>query len=64
MNREGGEEKTCETASAIQVAISQNKVVHEIARLAKYSAIRNWFEEPMVDIVSLFIDDVTVIFNQ
>ena len=51
-------------ASAIQVAISQNKVVHEIARLAKYSAIRNWFEEPMVDIVSLLIDDVTVISNQ
>ena len=40
-----------------------NKVAHEIARLANFSATRDWFEEPMVDIVSLLIDDVTVIAN-
>ena len=40
-----------------------NKVAHEIARLANFFVTRDWFEEPMVDIVSLLIDDVTVISN-
>ena len=30
-----------------------NKVAHELARLAKFSTTRDWFEELMVDIVSL-----------
>uniref|UniRef100_A0A453BDG5 RNase H type-1 domain-containing protein n=1 Tax=Aegilops tauschii subsp. strangulata TaxID=200361 RepID=A0A453BDG5_AEGTS len=40
-----------------------NKVAHEIARLANFSTTRDWFEELMVGIVSLLIDDVTVISN-
>ncbi|KAF7079500.1 hypothetical protein CFC21_083722, partial [Triticum aestivum] len=41
-----------------------NKVAHEIARLAKFSLTSDWFEEPMNDIVSFIIDDVTVISNK
>ena len=40
-----------------------NRVAHEIARLAKFSATRDWFEEPMKDIVPLLMDDVTIISN-
>lgn len=40
-----------------------NKVVHEIARLAKFSVTRDWFEEPMNDIISFLTDDVTIISN-
>ncbi|XBI44411.1 hypothetical protein VPH35_109046 [Triticum aestivum] len=41
-----------------------NKVAHELARLAKVSVTRDWFEEPMENIVPLLIDDVTIISNQ
>jgi hypothetical protein len=40
-----------------------NQVAHEIARLAKFSAMRDWFEEPMNDIVPFLTDDVTIISN-
>ena len=40
-----------------------NKVAHELARLAKCSMTRDWIEEPMEDLVTLLIDDVTIIFN-
>uniref|UniRef100_A0A453BAC5 RNase H type-1 domain-containing protein n=1 Tax=Aegilops tauschii subsp. strangulata TaxID=200361 RepID=A0A453BAC5_AEGTS len=40
-----------------------NKVAHELARLAKVSVTRDWFEEPMENIVTLLIDDVTIISN-
>ena len=40
-----------------------NRVAHELARLARVSLTNEWFEEPMNDIVSLLIDDVTVISN-
>uniref|UniRef100_A0A453ESG0 RNase H type-1 domain-containing protein n=1 Tax=Aegilops tauschii subsp. strangulata TaxID=200361 RepID=A0A453ESG0_AEGTS len=38
-----------------------NKVSHELARLAKVSVIRDWFEEPTENIVPLLVDDVTII---
>ncbi|XBI52618.1 hypothetical protein VPH35_034967 [Triticum aestivum] len=41
-----------------------NKVAHEIARLAKFSTTRDWFEEPIDDIVSFLTDDATVISNE
>ena len=41
-----------------------NKVAHEVARVAKFSETRDWFEEPMNDIVNFFIDDVTIITNK
>ncbi|KAI5016612.1 hypothetical protein ZWY2020_006463 [Hordeum vulgare] len=40
-----------------------NNVNHELARLAKVSVTRDWFEEPMADIVSFLINDVTIISN-
>ena len=40
-----------------------NKVAHGLARLAKGSMTTDWIEEPMEDLVSLFIDDVTIISN-
>ncbi|XBI25587.1 hypothetical protein VPH35_050487 [Triticum aestivum] len=40
-----------------------NKVAHELARLANFSVTRDWFEEPISDIVSFLIDDVTIITN-
>lgn len=40
-----------------------NKVAHELARLAKGSMTKDWIEEPMENIVSLLIDDVTIISN-
>ena len=40
-----------------------NKVAHELARLAKVSVTRDWFEEPMENIAPLLIDDVTIISN-
>ena len=40
-----------------------NKVAHEIARVAKFSETRDWFEEPMSDIVPFPIDDVTIILS-
>uniref|UniRef100_A0A453SM88 RNase H type-1 domain-containing protein n=1 Tax=Aegilops tauschii subsp. strangulata TaxID=200361 RepID=A0A453SM88_AEGTS len=40
-----------------------NKVAHELARLAKCSMTRDWIEEPMEDLVTLLIDDVTIISN-
>ena len=41
-----------------------NKDAHEHDRLAKVSVTRDWFEEPMENIVPLLIDDVTIISNQ
>ena len=41
-----------------------NKVAHEIARVAKFSETRDWFEEPLNDIVNFLIDDVTIITNK
>ena len=40
-----------------------NKVAHELARLAKQFVTRDWIEEPMGNIVSLLVDDVTIISN-
>ena len=40
-----------------------NKVADELARLAKCSMTRDWIEEPMEDLVTLLIDDVTIISN-
>ena len=40
-----------------------SKVAHKLARLTKISVTRNWFEEPLDEIVSLLIDDVNVIYN-
>ena len=40
-----------------------NKVAHELARLAKCSTTRDWIEEPMETLVTLLIDDVTIISN-
>ncbi|KAM3229945.1 hypothetical protein ACQJBY_060638 [Aegilops geniculata] len=40
-----------------------NKVAHELARLAKCSMARDWIEEPMQNLVTLLIDDVTLISN-
>ena len=41
-----------------------NKVAHEIGRVAKFSETRDWFEEPMNDIVKFLINDVTIITNK
>ena len=41
-----------------------NKVANEIARVPKFSETRDWFEEPMSDIVNFLIDDVTIITNK
>ncbi|XBJ08893.1 hypothetical protein VPH35_014081 [Triticum aestivum] len=41
-----------------------NKAAHEIARVAKFSETRDWFEEPLNDIVNFLIDDVTIITNK
>ena len=41
-----------------------NKVAHELARLAKFSDSRDWFEEPFDEIVPFIIDDVTVISGE
>ncbi|XBJ18075.1 hypothetical protein VPH35_009334 [Triticum aestivum] len=40
-----------------------NKVAHELARLAKFSKTRDWCEEPIDNILSFLIDDVTLISN-
>ena len=40
-----------------------SKVAHELARLAKCSMTRDWIEEPMENLVTLLIDDVTIISN-
>ena len=40
-----------------------NNVAHKLARIAKISVTRDWFEEPMFEIVSFLIDDVTIISN-
>ncbi|XBJ03647.1 hypothetical protein VPH35_022750 [Triticum aestivum] len=40
-----------------------NKVAHELARLAKGFMSNDWIEEPMENLVTLLIDDVTIIFN-
>ena len=41
----------------------RNKVAHELARLAKFSKTRDWCEEPIDNILSFLIDDVTLISN-
>ncbi|XBI00300.1 hypothetical protein VPH35_129384 [Triticum aestivum] len=41
-----------------------NKVAHEVARVAKFSETRDWFEEPMNNIVNFLIDNVTIITNK
>ena len=41
-----------------------DKVAYEIARIAKFSETKDWFEEPMNDIVNFLIDDVTIITNK
>ncbi|XBH90537.1 hypothetical protein VPH35_082169 [Triticum aestivum] len=40
-----------------------NKVAHELARLGKNLVTRDWFEEPMGNIVPFPIDDVTIVSN-
>uniref|UniRef100_A0A453I2K8 RNase H type-1 domain-containing protein n=1 Tax=Aegilops tauschii subsp. strangulata TaxID=200361 RepID=A0A453I2K8_AEGTS len=40
-----------------------NKVAYEVARLAKFSITRDWFEDPVNEIVPLLIDDGTIISN-
>ncbi|KAI4996739.1 hypothetical protein ZWY2020_054546 [Hordeum vulgare] len=42
----------------------ENKVAHELARLAKFTIPRDWFEDPMRDTELLIIDDVTIISSQ
>ena len=43
--------------------IVTDKIAHELARLAKFPVTRDWFEDPLDEIVSLLIDDVNVIYN-
>lgn len=38
-----------------------NKVAYKIARLAKVSVTRDYFEKPMDEIVSFLTDDITFI---
>ena len=38
-----------------------NKVAHELARLEKCSVTRDWFEEAMINIVPLLINNVTAV---
>ncbi|KAF6986066.1 hypothetical protein CFC21_003857 [Triticum aestivum] len=40
-----------------------NKVAHEFARLAKCCMTKDWIEKPMKNLVTLLIDDVTIISN-
>ena len=39
----------------------ENKVVHELARLARFSCTVDWFEEPMNGIVPFLTNDISVI---
>ncbi|KAI4983881.1 hypothetical protein ZWY2020_025747 [Hordeum vulgare] len=41
-----------------------NKVAHELARLARFSLVSEWIEEPLNEIVMLLINDVIVIANE
>ncbi|KAF7033153.1 hypothetical protein CFC21_044274 [Triticum aestivum] len=38
-----------------------NRVAHELTRLARISSNFDWFEEPLNEIVTLLIDDVSII---
>ncbi|XBI63808.1 hypothetical protein VPH35_044145 [Triticum aestivum] len=40
-----------------------NKVAHELARLARFSA-KDWFEEPINEIVVILTNDVLIISNE
>jgi hypothetical protein len=41
-----------------------NKVAHELAKLARFSFISDWFEEPHNAIVPILINDVMIISNE
>ena len=41
-----------------------NKVTHELAKLARFSFISEWFKELNSDIVPILINDVIVIPNE
>lgn len=41
-----------------------NKIVHELARLTRFFSTKDWFEEPLSEIVLLLINNVTVISNE
>ena len=38
----------------------ENKVVHELARLARFSSTVDWFAEPMNEIVPFLTKDVCI----
>ncbi|KAF7097025.1 hypothetical protein CFC21_098891 [Triticum aestivum] len=39
------------------------KVAHELARLVRFSATYDWFEEPLNGIVNILTDDVSILSN-
>ncbi|KAF7001034.1 hypothetical protein CFC21_016784 [Triticum aestivum] len=41
-----------------------NKVAHELARLAKFSMTKDWFEKPMNDTVPFLINNVIIISSK
>ncbi|KAM3275123.1 hypothetical protein ACQJBY_043852 [Aegilops geniculata] len=41
-----------------------NKVVHELARLARFSLTSGWSEEPLNEIVMILTNDVLLITNE
>ncbi|XBH63714.1 hypothetical protein VPH35_117623 [Triticum aestivum] len=41
-----------------------NKVAHELAKLARFSFISDWLEEPHNAIVPILINDVMIISNE
>ncbi|KAF7035442.1 hypothetical protein CFC21_046321 [Triticum aestivum] len=41
-----------------------NKVIHELASLARFSLASDWFEEPLNEIVMILINNVLVISNE
>ena len=41
-----------------------NKVARELARLAMFSLISDWFEEPLNEIVMLLTNNILIITNE
>ena len=42
----------------------ENKLAHELAKLARFSFISDWFEESLNEIVMILTNDVLVISNE
>ena len=42
----------------------ENKVAHELARLARFSSTSDLFEEPLNEIVMILTNDVLIISNE